>query len=96
MEEIAEWAAFHHDNCIGTGYPFHPPARKIALPARIIAVSDVFQALVQDRPYRMGMSLKEVLRILSDMSLAGKLDQTVVDRVVQHAVHCFAVARGTA
>jgi len=96
LEEIAEWAAFHHDNCIGTGYPFHPPAMKIALPARIIAVSDVFQALVQDRPYRMGMSLKEVLRILSAMSLTGKLDQAVVGRVVQHAAHCFAVARGTA
>ncbi len=96
LEEMAEWAAFHHDNCIGTGYPFHPPATQIALPARIIAISDVFQALVQDRPYRPGMSLKAVLRILSEMSQEGKLDKDVVDIVIENADHCFAVARGEA
>lgn len=96
LEEIATWAAFHHDNCIGTGYPFHPPACKIPLPARIIAISDVFQALVQDRPYRRGMSLNQAVKVLTRMSHDGKLDEVVVEKVVNNAGHCFAIARGDA
>ena len=94
LEEIAQWAAFHHENCLGTGYPFHPPAPDIALPARIISASDVFQALVQDRPYRKGMTRSQVVRILSNMGRDGKLDKEVVDTVIKNVDHCFAIAQG--
>lgn len=94
LEEIAKWAAYHHDNCVGTGYPFHPSQTDFSLPARIIAVSDVFQALVQDRPYRSGMPVDKVVSILKEMAEDGKLDRTVVGVAVGDARQCYEVSRG--
>ena len=92
LENIAKIAAYHHDNCLGTGYPFHPPKTELSLAARIIAVSDIFQALVQDRPYREGMDINQVVSILKEMSDEGKLDNTVVQNVIEDAEGCFKVA----
>jgi len=50
----------------------------------------------QDRPYRPGMTLEEVLKILTEMILEGKLDKNVMAAVVKHADHCFALAGGGA
>jgi putative nucleotidyltransferase with HDIG domain len=94
LEEIAKWAAYHHENSLGTGYPFHPSVLEFSVPARIIAVSDVFQALVQDRPYRKGMKIKEVFKILYEMVKEGKLDETIVQTVTEDAEQCYNVAKG--
>ncbi|WP_243544191.1 HD-GYP domain-containing protein [Pseudodesulfovibrio tunisiensis] len=95
LEDIAKWAAFHHESCIGnTGYPFHPPRLELSEPARIVAVADVFQALVQDRPYRSGMPVEKVVAILKDMGDQGKLDRSIVRVAVDNAEECFAMARG--
>jgi putative nucleotidyltransferase with HDIG domain len=94
LEEIASWAAFHHEGLNGGGYPFHPQARDLSTEARIIAVADVFQALVQDRPYRKGMSLEQVLKILEEQANAGKLDRSIIDLAKYHGEKCFAIAKG--
>ncbi|PJC87463.1 phosphodiesterase [Vibrio sp. HA2012] len=94
LEDIADWAAFHHEGLNGHGYPFHPNQHDIPTEARIIAVADVFQALVQDRPYRSGMSIDEAMPILDDMSQKGKLDPTIVALVHKHRQQCFEVASG--
>jgi putative nucleotidyltransferase with HDIG domain len=94
LEEIASWAAFHHEGLNGGGYPFHPQERDLSTEARMIAVADVFQALVQDRPYRLGMSLEQVLNILVDQVRIGKLDKAIVALANQHADQCFAIAKG--
>lgn len=93
LEEIAKWAAYHHDNCIGTGYPFHPPKTKISIHARIIAVADVFQALIQDRPYRKGLQIEEAVKILKSMCDDGKLDENVVETVCSEALNCYKIAK---
>ncbi|WP_319778399.1 HD domain-containing phosphohydrolase [Maridesulfovibrio sp.] len=93
LEEIALWAAYHHENDIGTGYPFHPEKGKIPLPARIIAVADVFQALLQDRPYRKGMSLEQSLSILTKMKNESRLDSTIVSLVEDDALKCRELAK---
>jgi len=92
LEEIAHWAAFHHEGLNGGGYPFHPSEQELCTEARIIAVADVFQALVQDRPYRKGMALDKVLAILSDMVAIGKLDHTLVELAIKHQDKCFSIA----
>jgi putative nucleotidyltransferase with HDIG domain len=94
LEEIASWAAFHHEGLNGGGYPFHPQARDLSIEARIIAVADVIQALVQDRPYRQGMTLQQVLNVLDEQVHIGKLDKSIVELAKQQAKECFAVARG--
>jgi putative nucleotidyltransferase with HDIG domain len=94
LGEVAEWAAYHHEGLNGVGYPFHPAATQLSTEARIIAVADVFQALVQDRPYRKGMSQEEALGILIGMARYGKLDQKLVDHVHHHVEDCFRIASG--
>jgi putative nucleotidyltransferase with HDIG domain len=94
MEELALWAAFHHEGLNGGGYPFHLKEQDLSIEARIIAVADVFQALVQTRPYREGMSLEQALEIVDDFSDNGKLDQSITHLVHQQAQQCYDIARG--
>ncbi len=94
LGELAQWAAFHHEGLNGAGYPFHPKERELCIEARIIAVADIFQALVQVRPYRDGMALEQVLEILDEMVDSGKLDNEIVNLVREHAQPCFDIAGG--
>ena len=64
MEEINQWANYHHERLDGLGYPFRLPAAQIPLESRIVAVADVFTALTEERPYRRGMSGREAAGIL--------------------------------
>lgn len=94
LEEIALWAASHHEKLDGSGYPFHLAAGELPLPARVIAVADVCQALVQNRPYRAPMPDDAVLVELRRLKAAGLLDAGVVARVEDDLACCLAVARG--
>jgi len=78
MEQINTWASYHHERLDGSGYPFHVPGGMIPLESRIIAVSDVFTALTEERPYRRGMSAREAVDILGDMADGGAIDPDVV------------------
>lgn len=93
LEEIASWAAFHHEGLNGGGYPFHPQERDLSTEARIVAVADVFQALVQDRPYRLGMPVEKVMQILDEQVQLGKLDKAIVALAGKNAAKCFAIAK---
>ncbi|MBF0192758.1 MAG: DUF3369 domain-containing protein [Magnetococcales bacterium] len=68
----------HHEKWDGTGYPLGLRGEEISLPARIVAVADVFDALVSERPYKKPWSneaaMAEIIR------LSGKhFDPAVVD-----------------
>lgn len=73
FEEIAQWAAFHHERVDGRGYPFHLGVRDLPLGSRIMAVADVFAAIAEDRPYRTGMGRDEIVATLKKMSEEGAL-----------------------
>ena len=94
LEEISQWAAFHHEGINGAGYPFHPAGKDLSIEARIIAVADVFQALVQDRPYRKGMPLDSVIEILEDQASSGKLDSNIVAHAKRNGADLYEVAKG--
>jgi HD-GYP domain-containing protein (c-di-GMP phosphodiesterase class II) len=92
LEEVAMWAAQHHERVDGTGYPFHMHGGGISLEARIIAVSDVFQALAQERPYRHPLAPQEVAGVLREQVAAGRLDARVLDCVEEHLEDCWSAA----
>lgn len=77
LEQIAEWAALHHELLDGSGYPFHVKADRLSSGARILAVADIFTALTGDRAHRKGMGKGEVQKILldrvKDHQLAGNI-----------------------
>lgn len=84
FDRITVWAAYHHEEPGGAGYPFHVPEKDLSLEARILRVADIFQALAQDRPYRPGMRAEEVGECLRGLSAKGKLDPAVVEVALQH------------
>ncbi len=51
----------HHERVDGAGYPDHLYANDIPLGARIAAISDAWDAMVSDRPYRAGLGADEAI-----------------------------------
>lgn len=61
LRHLAPFVRHHHERWDGTGYPDALTAEDIPLEARILAVCDAAEAMASDRPYRMGMSVPEML-----------------------------------
>ena len=92
LEDIAEWAGYHHEKLNQTGYPFRPHAEKISIEARIIAIADIFQALAQKRPYRKSLDPQKIVGILQQMVEQGEIDEMIVDIVNENSEECFEIA----
>ncbi|MGD9039435.1 MAG: HD domain-containing phosphohydrolase [Desulfobacteraceae bacterium] len=72
----------HHEHFNGKGYPDGLSGEEISLGARILAVADVYDALVSDRPYRTGMDRERVIGIIKEE--AGKqFDPRVVEALLE-------------
>lgn len=69
---------YHHERFDGTGYPSGISGGDIPIEARIVAVADVFDALMNDRPYRRKYSAEETFTILRSMS-GSALDPDLVE-----------------
>jgi len=80
LQEILPAILHNHERYDGSGYPDGLKGEEIPLQARIVAVADVFDAMVSDRPYRKGFSVNKALKFLEKE--AGKQFDPVV-------VECF-------
>lgn len=92
LREIATWAGYHHESLSGKGYPFHRRGEEIPLPARLLAIADVFQALAQKRPYRDRLGAPQILQQLRKFVASGKLDAHGVDLVAANLEECLRAA----
>ncbi len=92
FEQISGWAAYHHEALNGRGYPFHLRDDELDLEARIVAASDVFQALSQKRPYRPSLSPKKILRKMRYRVKTGRLDEDVVGLCESRLDDCWQAA----
>jgi len=81
FENIASWAAYHHERIDGNGYPFHVKGEDFSKLARVMAVADIVTAITEDRPYRVGMECEKAIEILSDMVKNGGIDDGIVELV---------------
>ncbi|WP_211229945.1 HD-GYP domain-containing protein [Desulfovirgula thermocuniculi] len=79
---VVRWAAYHHEKLNGKGYPFRLRERDLCLGARIMAVSDIYAALREDRPYRRGLAWPEIEKILRGEVEGGALDRRVVEALL--------------
>ena len=84
MDKIKQYAAFHHERMDGKGYPFGIPGEDLSQGSRIMAVSDVYTALTEERPYRSAMSPAEALKTINDMVNNGYLDGDTVSAFKMH------------
>ena len=64
IQMSSDVAHYHHEKWDGTGYPNGLKGEEIPLSARIMAVADVFDALVSKRVYKDAMSIEEAYSIL--------------------------------
>lgn len=55
---------YHHERWDGKGYPFGLKGNEIPIGARIIAIADVYHALISDRPYRKSYSVEAAIEII--------------------------------
>ncbi len=78
FDNLAFIAGAHHERLDGTGYPDGLGAPQMTLPARIIAVADVFQALTEKRPYRAALSPQVVFSMM-EKEVPQRLDPACVD-----------------
>jgi len=92
LEDIALWAANHHEKLDGSGYPFRKTAKNLGLESRIITVADIFQALAQNRPYRISQSQEKILDHLKKGVDRGQLDPELVKIVDSERHACYAAA----
>lgn len=74
-------ARFHHERFDGTGYPAGLMGENIPLPARIVALADVFDALTSSRPYKPAYSIDTAREIIEDGS--GKSFDPVIVKAFQ-------------
>ena len=91
-QPIAEWASMHHENLLGTGYPYRSLAPDIPREARLIAVADIFHALSQERPYRGHMAKSEVISRIDSLSAQGRIDPEMVKLLHSQLDRCYALA----
>ena len=100
LADIPMIAGMHHEKLDGTGYPFGLLGTEISLEGRILAVADVFQALIQTRPYKQGLAPAEALVKCQIMTAAhtdhhghvsgAHLDANVVDALSRVLAKCDA------
>lgn len=64
VEIAQDMASYHHEKWNGKGYPRGLKGEEIPLSARILAIADVFDALVSKRQYKKGMTLDEAFVIM--------------------------------
>ncbi len=75
LKNIPDIARAHHEKLNGTGYPYKLSAPEIPLQARIMTISDIFDALAAaDRPYKRAVSVERALEILDLAVQDGELD----------------------
>ena len=60
------FAGYHHERWDGTGYPYGLSGENIPLLGRLMAIVDVYDALISDRPYKKALSHEEAVGIILD------------------------------
>ncbi len=88
LRRVPEYAGGHHERMDGKGYPKGVLAGTMSIPARMMAVADVFEALTaSDRPYKEAKKLSEAMQIIGQMKKHNHLDPDLVDFFVTSKVY---------
>ena len=88
LRRVPEYAGGHHEKMDGKGYPKGLYAGDMSIPARLMAIADVFEALTAgDRPYKPGKTLSESMKIMGKMKKDNHLDPDLFDLFVTSGVY---------
>lgn len=88
LRRVPEYAGGHHEKMDGTGYPKGLKREDMSVPARMMAIADIFEALTAaDRPYKPAKSLSECLKIMGFMKLDQHIDPDLFDIFIDKEVY---------
>ncbi len=88
LKRVPEYAGGHHERMDGKGYPKGLKGSEMSIPARIMAVADIFEALTAvNRPYKKPQKLSDSLKIMDQLVLNGHLDPDIYDVFINQKVY---------
>jgi len=88
LKRVPEWASNHHEKMDGTGYPRKLRRDEMSVPARMMAIADIFEALTaSDRPYKPQKTLSEAIKIMSFMKKDRHIDPDLFDLFLSAGVY---------
>jgi HD-GYP domain-containing protein (c-di-GMP phosphodiesterase class II) len=88
LARVPEYAGGHHERMDGKGYPRGLTREQMSIPARIMGIADIFEALTApDRPYKSAKPLSEALTILGRMKEKQHIDPDLFDVFLRERVY---------
>nr|WP_180202620.1 HD domain-containing phosphohydrolase [Pseudomonas sp. SbOxS1]NYU02090.1 HD domain-containing protein [Pseudomonas sp. SbOxS1] len=88
LGNVAEIAGGHHEKMDGTGYPKRLKREQMSLPARMMAIADIFEALTAaDRPYKKAKPLSEALGIMAIMCRDAHIDPQLFELFINAQIY---------
>ncbi|MFP4212337.1 MAG: HD domain-containing phosphohydrolase [Alkalispirochaeta sp.] len=88
LENVPEYAGTHHETLDGSGYPRQLTEESLSIPARIMAIADIFEALTaSDRPYKKAKPLSVAIGILAKFKEEGHIDPELFDLFLESGVY---------
>lgn len=88
LVRVPEYACGHHERMDGSGYPRGLKREQMSVPARVMGIADIFEALTsKDRPYKKAKTLSESLDILGKMKINHHIDPDLFDIFVSEKIY---------
>ena len=88
LRNVPEFAGGHHEKLNGTGYPKGLKDEDMSIQAKIMAISDIYEALTaKDRPYKDGYKLSEAMEIMWLMKNNSEIDKDLFDIFIKKEVY---------
>ena len=88
LQRVPEYAGGHHERMDGKGYPKGLTRDQMSIPARMMGIADIFEALTsKDRPYKKAKTLSETLNILGKMRLDNHIDPDIFDLFIREKIY---------
>jgi len=87
LRDVADIAHAHHEKCDGTGYPRGLTYEHIPVQSRMMAITDIYDALTSmDRPYKKAVTAERALDILHQEARNGKLDIELIKIFIEAGI----------
>ncbi|MDG2032928.1 MAG: HD domain-containing phosphohydrolase [Rhodospirillales bacterium] len=88
LKRVPEYAGGHHEKMDGGGYPRGLAKEDMSIPARIMAIADIFEALTAaDRPYKAPKKLSESIKIMNFMRKDGHIDADLFELFLSSGIY---------
>ncbi len=88
LKRVPEYAGGHHEKMDGTGFPKKLKRDEMSIPARMMAIADIFEALTShDRPYKKPKKLSEALMIMARMKRDNHIDPDIFDLFIKEKIY---------